>query len=295
MGVNVVNIGFFGVRGSTPCASAANHRYGGNTACVVLEHPGADPVILDLGTGLRLYGTERAAGPQTAFTGHALVTHLHWDHVQGLPFFMPVLTPGSRLDVWGPTIDGVSLRDGFDAFMRPPFFPVGIAELPADIEFHDLAEGPHRIGGADVVAAAVPHLGHTFGYRVSFDGGPSVVYLPDHQQPMDGSLDVDERVLELCDGADVLIHDAQFTPAEFAVKAHWGHCTVDYAVEVAARAGVDRLVLFHHDPGHDDDMLDQLVGQARCHPRAAGLSEVISAYEGLTISLTPHALRSAAS
>lgn len=293
MGVACVNIGFYGVRGSTPCASDANRRYGGNTACVVLEHPGCEPIILDLGTGLRLYGEDHSDAGRPAFRGHALVTHMHWDHVQGLPFFKPLLVDGARLDVWGPAVDGLSLRAAFDRFMVPPFFPVTIAELPADIGFHDLAPGSSRIGDADVVTMAVPHIGTTFGYRIQFGDGPSVVYLPDHQQPTDGSLEVAPEVIDLCRGADVLIHDAQFTPEEFALKANWGHCTVQYAVAVAAAAGVGRLVLFHHDPAHDDATLDVLADQARIAGATAGLVEVISAHEGLTISLEPGALRSA--
>lgn len=286
MGVEMLNIGFHGVRGSTPCACDDNRRYGGNTACVVLEHPGSAPVILDLGTGLRNLGEQWAAGDNPPFVGHALVTHLHWDHVQGLPFFEPLLVEGSRLHVWGPAIDGVGLRQAFDAFMRPPYFPVGVDDLPATIDFADLAEGTSKAGDADVTAVSVPHIGTTFGYRVRFGDGPTVVYLPDHQQPLDGSMDVDPAVVELCRDADVLIHDAQFTDEEFAVKAHWGHCTVDYAVNVAAKSGVRRLVLFHHDPSHGDAMLDRLVAEARALPAAAGLDEVLSAHEGLTISLT---------
>jgi len=142
------------------------------------------------------------------------------------------------------------------------------------------------VGGAEVRAVSVPHIGTTFGYRVRFGDGPTVVYLPDHQQPLDGSMDVDPAVIDLCRGADVLIHDAQFTPEEFAAKAHWGHCTVDYAVHVAAEAGVGRLVLFHHDPSHGDEMLDQLLAEARALPEASALDEVLSAHEGLTLVLT---------
>jgi phosphoribosyl 1,2-cyclic phosphodiesterase len=129
-----LQIGFYGVRGSTPCACEVNRRYGGNTACVVLQHPGCDPVILDIGTGLRHFGEQWEAQDNPAFVGHALVTHLHWDHVQGLPFFGPLLGEGSRLEVWGPAIDGVDLRTAFDEFMRPPYFPVGIDDLPANAD-----------------------------------------------------------------------------------------------------------------------------------------------------------------
>jgi len=281
-----VNIGFYGVRGSTPCACDGNRRYGGNTACVVLHQPGCTPILLDIGTGLRHFGEQWIAEGNPAFVGHALVTHMHWDHVQGLPFFEPLLVEGARLEVLGPAAEGMGLREAFDAFMRPPYFPVGIDDLPATIAFTDMAEGVTTVGDAEVQAVSVPHIGTTFGFRVRFGDGPVVVYLPDHQQPLDGSMDVDPAVIELCRDADVLIHDAQFTAEEFAVKAHWGHCTVDYAVNVAAKAGVDRLVLFHHDPSHDDDTLDRLLAEARALPAAAGITEVLSAHEGLTIALS---------
>ena len=280
-----MNIGFFGVRGSTPCPTDAHRRYGGNTSCVVLEAEGAPPVVLDLGTGLRAFGEAWAAGDNGPFVGHALVTHLHWDHVQGLPFFGPLLADGSRLDVWGPGSADRSLAEAFDTFMNPPFFPVSVEDLPGDVCFHDLAEGTSTVGEAEVVCTAVPHIGDTYGYRVRFGGGPSVVYLPDHQQPLDGSLQVDPAVVALCEGADVLIHDAQFTATEFSAKPHWGHCTPEYAVAVAAAAGVRRLVLFHHDPAHDDDVLDAMCDEARRLPTADGIEEILAASEGLTISL----------
>jgi len=256
---------------------------------VALEVPGHEPIVLDLGTGLRFWG--ETLPMDGSFHGHALVTHLHWDHVQGLPFFTPIHIPGSRLDIYGPQQqDGFGLDEAFEEFMRPPYFPVRVADLGGDIAFHTLADGEHAIGDAKVRVRSVPHVGPTVGYRVEMEGR-SVVYIPDHQQPLDGGLDVAPQVLELCDGADMLIHDAQFTPEEFVMKAHWGHCTVDYALHIAAEAGVRRLVLFHHDPSHDDAFVDRLLQEtSRKATAAATLQEVIAAYEGLTISLDHAAL-----
>jgi phosphoribosyl 1,2-cyclic phosphodiesterase len=282
MGGAAVNITFFGVRGSTPCPCEENRRYGGNTACVALEVPGEDPIIFDLGTGLRFFGETQ---PQDGtFRGTALVTHLHWDHVQGLPFFVPVLQEGARLDVYAPVQDGVSLRGAFDEFMRPPFFPVSVEDLPGEIVFHDTSDDDLAIGDAKVRSRQVPHVGRTLGYRVDWHG-VSVAYISDHQQPDDPD-HVDDGVIELCDGADLVIHDAQYTPEEFAQKATWGHCTVSYAVEVARRAGARRLALFHHDPAHCDSVVDDLLHQAQDLGAAAGLDEVIAAAEGLTVSYT---------
>ncbi|MGE3619084.1 MAG: MBL fold metallo-hydrolase [Acidimicrobiia bacterium] len=249
---------------------------------MTLESPGQEPVILDLGTGLRFYGEVLAARGE-AFRGSALVTHLHWDHVQGLPFFVPVLQPGSRLDVYGPPTERGSLAESFDVFLRPPYFPVSVDELPGEIRFHDVLDDDFALEGAKVRARSVPHVGPTCGFRVEM-GGRAVAYISDHQMPVDGSHAVVDEVLELCDGVDLLIHDAQYTPEEFAAKAHWGHSTIDFAVFVAAQAGVRRLVPFHHDPGHDDDAMDRLLDGARALPGASTIDEVLAAHEGLHIS-----------
>ena len=169
-----MNVNFFGVRGSTPCACRDLARYGGNTACVALEAPGHDPLVLDLGTGLRFWGETQ---PQDgSFRGSALVTHLHWDHVQGLPFFVPVLRPGARLDVYGPPPEGMSLEAAFREFLRPPFFPVEIDALNGEITFHDLLDDDVVVGDAKVMSRSVPHVGRTAGYRVEF-AGVTVAYI----------------------------------------------------------------------------------------------------------------------
>jgi phosphoribosyl 1,2-cyclic phosphodiesterase len=278
-----VNITFYGVRGSTPCPSDDNQRYGGNTSCVALDAPGCDPIVLDLGTGLRFWGDHLPH--DGSFRGHALVTHLHWDHVQGLPFFVPVLSEGARLDIYGPPQDNMlDLADAFAEFMRPPYFPVRVTDLPGEFGFHTLDVGRHLIGGAEVTVASVPHIGPTNGYRIEA-GGVSVVYVSDHQQPTDGTLTLDPGVVELCRDADLLIHDAQYRSEEFALKNTWGHCTSEFALHLANRAGVRRLALFHHDPGHNDAQLDAMLAEARAHPFAAGIDEVIAAHEGLTLVL----------
>lgn len=276
-----MEITFYGVRGSTPCAGEATARYGGNTASIVLSGDGHDPILLDLGTGLRYFGADH--DPGVRLRAHALVTHLHWDHVQGLPFCQPLLVEGSTLEVHGPAHDGVGFAEAFDELMRPPFFPVTRQDLPGEVRFSTLVEGIHEIAGAKVTALEVPHTDTTFGYRIERDGH-SIAYISDHQQPLDGR-SVAASVLELCHGVDVLIHDAQFTPEEFACKAAWGHCTVDYAVRVAACAEVGTLVLFHHDPSHDDATLDRLLVGARETGRACGVGDIVSAHEGLTIAL----------
>jgi phosphoribosyl 1,2-cyclic phosphodiesterase len=282
----VVNVTFWGVRGSTPCPCEANRRYGGNTACVAVEVPGEDPIVLDLGTGLRFWGETQAQ--DGTFRATALLTHIHWDHVQGLPFFVPALQVGARLDVYGPPDGGGSLAEAFDTFMRPPFFPVRVQDLPGEIVFHDVTDADLAIGDAKVRVRPVPHTGATNGYRIDWHGH-SVAYVSDHQSPCAGDVegrDISESVLDLCDGVDVLIHDTQYWPGEWSAKRDWGHCTVDYAVSVAVAAGVKRLVLFHHDPSHDDAELDRMLAHARAAIAGTAVEEVVAAAEGLTISLT---------
>jgi phosphoribosyl 1,2-cyclic phosphodiesterase len=276
-----LQITFYGVRGSCPCPSPQNQRYGGNTACTVLEMPGQPPIILDLGTGLRRYGERQPA--DGSFAGAALVTHLHWDHVQGLPFFPPIDREGALLDVYGPVQDEGTLGSVFGDLMRPPYFPVHFTELRGRIEFHDVDKDDLVIGAAKVKVRSVPHCGPTVGYRIEW-GGVIVAYVSDHQAPY-GLDSVADSVLELCEGADLLIHDAQYTPAEFEQKAHWGHCTVDYAVRVAKQAGVKTLSLFHHDPAHDDDTMDGLLAGAKATSARLGGAVVLAATDGLTIKL----------
>ena len=278
----MLQVTFYGVRGSTPCAGRTTARYGGNTSCVAVTSPGRMPLAFDMGTGFRFFGeTQPRDG---SFAGAVLVSHLHWDHVHGLPFFGPILAKGGTLDIYGPRPDhGLSLGDAFDEFMRPPYFPVHVKQLPGDIRFHDCAPGALSLGGYDVRVEEIPHIGRTHGYRVEADG-LSVAYLPDHQQPIDGSMRIADSALALADGVDLLIHDAQYLAPEFALKATWGHCTVEYAVRVAMEAGARRLALFHHDPLRDDDALDDVVRCTRAITDRLGIA-VFAAAEGQVVTV----------
>ena len=279
----MLEVTFYGVRGSTPCPSPANQRYGGNTACVALEVAGEEPIVLDLGTGLRYWG-ESLGTTSTSFAGHALVTHLHWDHVQGLPFFMPINRKGAWLEVYGPPCDGLSVGEAFAKFMRPPYFPIHCRELVGDVRFTDVCDETFRIGKATVLARTVPHVGITNGYRIEW-AGASVAYISDHQQPIDDASRVAPAVLELCRDVDLLIHDAQYTDDEFAERSTWGHCTVRYAIEVARQSGAKRLALFHHDPSHEDDEVDLLAAEAKEWAVELGVAEVFAASEGMRVVL----------
>ena len=274
----MVEVAFYGVRGSCPCPSEGTRRYGGNTACVALSAPGESPIIFDLGTGLRAFGDSQPL--DGSFAGTALVSHIHWDHVQGLPFFTPADRSGARLDVYGPPPGDIGLEEAIDALICPPYFPVTIRDLRGSYSFSEVYHDELRVGAAQVKVRPVPHCGPTVGYRVSLHGRV-VTYISDHQAPPDLA-SIDPGVLELARGADLLIHDAQYTPEEFSEKSDWGHCTVDYALGVALAAGARRLVLFHHDPSHDDDRMDELLAEVRAVAGPGG-PEVLAAYEGMVI------------
>jgi phosphoribosyl 1,2-cyclic phosphodiesterase len=280
-GIRVV---FNGVRGSTPCAGPEYAHFGGQSSCVALESENAPPIIFDLGTGLRPY-SRRSDGE---FHGTALLSHLHWDHVQGLPFFTPLHHEGSSLDIFGPRQPDSPLGEVFAQMMRPPFFPITPSQLTGDVRFHGTGEDDFPVGQAKVRSRWVRHVGPTLGFRVDLNG-VSVAYIPDHGpgcHPEHADDHIPHEILELCDGVDVLIHDAQHTNAEYEPKRHWGHCTVDYAVHVARESGARRLVLFHHDPAHSDADLVAIERAASDYAAHIGAPDVTAGYEGLEIELS---------
>jgi phosphoribosyl 1,2-cyclic phosphodiesterase len=279
-----MRIEFHGVRGSTPCAGPQYARYGGHSACVALTAEGHAPVIFDLGTGLRPYGEQ--LGCATPFHASVLLTHLHWDHVQGLPFFSPLHNTESTLDIYGPRQDGGPLGDVFAQLMCPPFFPIRPDQLGATVRFHDTGDDDFPVGQAKVRSRWVRHVGPTLGYRVDMNGA-SVAYISDHGPGCRDDADdfVPQEILELCDGVDVLIHDAQHTNEEYGPKRHWGHCTYNYAVHVARESGARMLALYHHDPSHGDDAVDAITTLATDESARVGGPEIISAAEGLVVGV----------
>ncbi len=273
------------MRGSCPCSSDAHQRYGGNTPCVIVEVGSDPPIVLDLGTGLRPLGLELDASGacDDGVELVAFLSHLHWDHIIGLPFFTTAHHPSTTLEVYGPPQAGGSLHDLFDRVLHPPFFPINVEELKGSVRFNEALDDVVTVGRAKVMVRRVPHVGTTLGFRIEADGA-SVAFVSDHQQPEDRS-QVARGVLELCDGADLVIHDAEYTEEEFVAKALWGHSTIAYAVHVAREAGARQLAMFHHDPLHVDDDIDRLLGEARSLDEAAGLDKVLAASEGLTLEV----------
>ncbi len=273
-----LQVTFFGVRGSTPCPVGPTARYGGNTSCVVIDIEGRRPIVLDLGTGLRTWGETQPLNGSFAAT--ALVSHFHFDHVQGLPFLSAADRVGARLDIYGPGQSGHDVADLCEGFIKPPYFPVALNQLRGKYQTIDVWNDSFQLGAAKVMVRPVPHVGLTVGYRVEADGR-SVAYVPDHQAPQ-GLDSIADSVLELCDGVDLVIHDAQYTPVDWETKSHWGHCTTGYALEVAAQSGAKALALFHHDPSRTDADLDRLAAETRLLGRGRGV-EVFAAAEGIRV------------
>jgi phosphoribosyl 1,2-cyclic phosphodiesterase len=278
------HVNFWGVRGSTPCDGHQFDRYGGNTSCVEIASDGHNPVIFDLGTGLRNYGDALAsAGRLQGYAGSVLLTHLHWDHIQGLPFFAPLAAGGGSLTVIGPHQEAGPLGRVFEGVMSPPYFPIRPDELRGAVAFESVGNEDFALNGAKVRARWVRHTDPTLGFRVEMEG-VSVAYLSDHGPgtvPDDPDDYVPPDVLELCDGVDLLIHDAQHTTDEYDIKRSWGHCTVEYAIHVAKEAGTRELALFHHCPSHGDDRLDTIVRDAREYSARVNGPEVFAASDGL--------------
>ena len=253
-----------GVRGSTPSPGAEFLRYGGHTSCVAIAHDDEQvpSLILDAGTGVRSVTALMGGHP---FTGTILLTHLHWDHVQGLPFFSAGDQEGAQVSLLLPEQeDGSQALEMLSRAMSPPHFPMGPDGLRGSWSFGSIAPGRSTHQGFEVLTAEVPHKGgRTFGYRIS-DDHASIAYIPDHCPTalgpgLDGYGELHPAVLELAAEADLLVHDAQLlSEHELAAEGRFGHAAADYAVELGAEAGVKTVALFHHRPDRTDHALDEL-------------------------------------
>jgi phosphoribosyl 1,2-cyclic phosphodiesterase/DNA-binding response OmpR family regulator len=291
-----MRVRFWGTRGSISKPGPTTVRYGGNTSCVEVVAGDGTLVVLDCGTGAHALGEALLARGPRPLRGHVLISHTHWDHIQGLPFFAPLFTPESEWDIYGPRGVHQQLKDALRGQMQYTYFPVSLEDLGATIRYHDLVEGTFTVGGIRVVAQYLNHTALTLGYRLEADG-VSLVYATDHE-PHSARLaggftslspDVDRGDLghaAFLAGADLVIHDAQYTAAEYGTRRGWGHSTVEYVVDLVSTAGARRCCLFHHDPGHDDRTIDRLLELARQRPSATGARlEVLAATEGQVIEV----------
>ena len=290
-----MRVRFWGTRGSIAKPGPGTVRYGGNTSCVEVRTRAGTLLVLDCGTGAHGLGHALEAGRTVPLRGHILITHTHWDHIQGVPFFAPLFVAGNEWDVYAPRGLRESVRETLAGQMQYTYFPVSLDQFAATVRFHDLVEGAFRIDDVRVTARYLNHTALTLGYRLEADG-VALVYATDHE-PHSRALasgdasalaGEDRRHVEFLAGADLLIHDAQYTAAEYAEKIGWGHSSVESVVASARTAGARRLVLFHHDPLRDDVGLDQVLAAAR---RQAGSAlEVTAATEGQTVEVVPTSL-----
>jgi phosphoribosyl 1,2-cyclic phosphodiesterase len=285
---------FWGTRGSIPSPGRSTVRYGGNTPCVEVRTADGWLVILDAGTGIRELGRtliERANG--APIQGDIFLTHAHWDHIQGIPFFAPIFQRGNHFTIWG----SASLETSIDRVVRdqmsPVVFPVAFEELAATIDFRTLAEGERCAGtGYEVTAMEVRHPGGALAYRfVEPRARPgALVYVSDnelgHSDKYSTPTGWRERFVEFVRGAAVLVHDTTYTTEEYDHHRGWGHSTYRDAVELALQAGVGTLVLFHHEPRRTDDEVDRRTEECRALVKErAGTLEVVAAAEGLILTV----------
>jgi phosphoribosyl 1,2-cyclic phosphodiesterase len=279
----IAKLSFWGVRGSTPTVDPATWRYGGNTACLELAAPDGTKFILDCGTGLRVLGSRWSTNgaPAASPATHILVTHYHWDHIQGLPFFSPLYDEKNEFQFYsfrskflGPD----SLKQVFEAQMAQPYFPVDFSAMTARRKFREVEGGESfKIGENLVTTRWLNHPQGCLGYRIETPAG-TVVYATDNEP---GVREYDKNLRELAQGADIFINDAQYSPAQLANdRKGWGHSSWSEGVKIAREAGVQTLVLFHHDPDSTDRVVDQLLRQAR-----EEFDSVFAASEGMVITL----------
>ena len=275
-----MRIALRGTRGSQPSPGPDTVRYGGNTSCVELQALGDTRLMLDAGTGLRVAGTQV---PPEVHRVDLLLTHLHMDHIQGLGFFEPLFRPNFEVHIWGPGSATVDLRARLTRYISPPLFPVRLSGLPCDLHLHDLNDDDIDVPGFTVHTALVCHPGPTVGYRVEGDDG-CMAYLPDHEPVLACSEFATSPEwcsgLDLAAGVDLLVHDAQYSDAEYDERVGWGHSTLHHALAFARLAKVRWFMPFHHDPAHDDNALDAFFGDSGDQPFG-----LLPAREGTTFEL----------
>jgi len=296
-----MKVRFWGTRGSIATPGPETNYFGGNTSCVEVTTNDGGLLIFDCGTGAHRLAVSLMAQAKKPIDANILLGHTHWDHIQGFPFFSPAFVKGNSVTIYGPQGSRGSLHDVLAGQMEFTYFPIELNQLPAAITYHELTEGVHAIGGALVATQFLNHPAMTVGYRVEADG-VALVYLVDHEPYSDelwragaepGRIDSilhdgDHRHAKFMADADLVIHDAQYTPEEYPAKKTWGHSTYEYAVQIAAAAGVRNIALTHHDPGHADHFVADIERRARRLALQLGTGlDVFCAYEGCELVLEP--------
>ena len=303
-----MKIRFWGVRGSIPSPGPKTQKYGGNTACTELRvGPANRIIIIDAGSGIRTLGNYLMANdlPKGPIRADIFLSHTHWDHIMGYPFFTPIYIPGTKLKVHGPvSFEEDPLEEVVGGQMKYRYFPVNMGELASEIDYIRLKEDPHIDLGEGLVLRTkllnhpITALGYRFEYGkkavcTCYDTEPfRNLFITDSSHPAydeamafegeEVAIEQNKAVEQFFAGADLLIYDAQYTAAEYGARLNWGHTAMEYAIEAANRAGVKRLALFHHDPDRTDATLDELA-EIYCQPGKYGSTEVLFAREGMEI------------
>ncbi|MBX7150415.1 MBL fold metallo-hydrolase [bacterium] len=288
---------FWGVRGSIPTPGPETVRYGGNTSCGELTIDDSNMIIFDAGSGIRPLGNDLMKRGKKPIEAIILLSHTHWDHIQGFPFFVPAFIPGNKFVICGCEEADVKLDQIITDQMKSAYFPVELSDMPAAIGFKRLYEGRFKIAGARVDTLYLNHPGFALGYRVEHEG-KSVVYVSDNEPypiqegdhpdfaDMKYKGNNNYRIIEFSKNTDLLVHDCQYTPEEYKTKIGWGHSPYDYVAEIAWKAKVKRLAIYHHDPGHNDAFVDTMVEEVRKLLKEKGADvECFGAYEGLEVDI----------
>jgi phosphoribosyl 1,2-cyclic phosphodiesterase len=280
-----MQVKLWGTRGSLATPDPEMSRYGGNTSCVGVVGREGTLLILDAGTGIRRLA---ATLPDSVRRVDILLTHLHMDHIQGLGFFAPLYRPDVEVHIWGPGSTTLRLRARLLRYLSPPLFPVNLSELQCKLALHEVPGNDTEIGEFRVTSELVCHPGPTVGYRITDAGGRVMTYLPDHE-PALGQLRFPCLPRAWTSGgalaaeSDLLIHDSQFSAAEYPDRCGWGHSSLDQALDFGTLTGVKQLVTFHHDPNHTDVEIDRLIASAVDATRPA--YQVSPGFEGTSYAV----------
>jgi phosphoribosyl 1,2-cyclic phosphodiesterase len=269
---------FWGVRGSYPTPGKAMHKYGGHTSCAALTLPGDERIVLDGGTGIRVFGESMAnGGPPAPKHYQIFLSHYHLDHVMGIPFFAPLYDETSTITFHGFASGGKSVGQVLETLMSPPYFPVALSHVKARVEYADVDGTPRRFGEVTVESIPLNHPNGAFGYKLR-RGARQIVYATDHEH---GDPRTDAALVAFCRDADAIVYDATYVPSEYNDRRKgWGHSTWVEGVRLSRAAGARKLVLFHHDPEHTDEQLDAVLRLAR-----EEMAEVEIAREGMDLAL----------
>jgi len=297
-----MKVKFWGVRGSIPCPGSATSTYGGNTSCLQILG-GTEVVILDAGTGIRELGQQLVA-QKKPLRIHLLLTHTHWDHIQGFPFFPPIYFPGNELFIYGPRALEKSLEEALMFQMQYSYFPVRGVELAAKVKFTEVGEETFTIGDFEVSTKSMNHPIRVLAFKF-VQKGRTAIYTGDNEpyydvlaDRADGAADggihrrsefireCNQRVVDFCKSADVLVADSQYTDEEYETKRGWGHSSISHVLDLSRDAGVKKLVLFHHEPAHDDKTLERIEKDARTKAaKSRARYKVVMAREGMVVDV----------